>query len=100
MAITRGRPNKAAPKAKVFPQKKTAAEKHGAPSKVSKIAGIAKTAILGVTTPKATKKISMGKHKNARNLLKKAYEKRAKRQIRFGMLGQARKTLRKKVTVI
>jgi len=38
--------------------------------------------------------------KNARSMLKRAYERKAKRLIRIGMLGQARRVLRKKATVI
>ena len=38
--------------------------------------------------------------KSARSMLKRAYERKAKRLIRIGMLGQARRVLRKKATVI
>ena len=38
--------------------------------------------------------------KSARSLLKRAYERKARRLIRMGNLGQARRVLRKKATVI
>ena len=41
-----------------------------------------------------------GKSKSARTMLKKAYDKKARFQIRVGNLGQARKLLRKKATVV
>lgn len=37
---------------------------------------------------------------SARVLLKRAYDRRAKRHIRMGQLGQARRDLRKKATII
>lgn len=37
---------------------------------------------------------------SAKRLLKKAYERKAKAQIRIGNLGQARRLLRKKATVV
>ena len=45
-------------------------------------------------------KTSKGKKKSAKMLLKSAYEKKAKRFIQIGNLGLARKTLRKKNTVV
>lgn len=41
-----------------------------------------------------------GGRRTARQMLKAAYERKARRQIRMGMLGQARRTLRKKATVV
>lgn len=41
-----------------------------------------------------------GGRRNAKSMLKAAYERKAKRLIRMGMLGQARRTLRKKATVV
>lgn len=41
-----------------------------------------------------------GTRQTAKQKLKKAYERRAIRQIRQGNLGQARRSLRKKATVI
>lgn len=40
------------------------------------------------------------KKKSAKVLLKRAYEKRARRQVLIGQLGQARKTLARKRSVI
>ena len=61
---------------------------------------------VGADVTKAAKKIFAGKskggkqRKSAKLLLKRAYERRAKTQIRIGQLGQARRTLRKKATVV
>jgi hypothetical protein len=75
--------------------------------KSSTLANIAKTAlglggdyIKSSLTGKKGKGGGFSKKKSAKIVLKRAYEKRALRQIRFGQLGLARKSLRKKATVV
>jgi len=70
-------------------------------SLVSKTVSAAKTgaSLLGIGA-KGKKSSGIAKPKNAKTLLKKAYERKAKRLVRMGMLGQARRVLRKKATVI
>ena len=98
---TRGRPNKAAPKKAAAP--KAAAAKKATP--LQKAKGLAGAAVgvglslLGGGSSKKGHGVG-GKHKSAKALLRKAYERRAKRQIRVGDLGHARRTLRKKATVV
>lgn len=58
---------------------------------------------LGVAGSKIAKRIrarGVGKKRSAKALLRRAYERRARNQIRQGNLGQARRTLRKKATVV
>ena len=100
---TRGRTNtsKTPTKSKVAAKPK-ATKKEKATKKTSKLntaLGIGKSLLgLGGKAKKGGGGVS---HKNtAKNMLRKAYEKRAKRQIRFGQLGQARRTLRKKTTIV
>jgi hypothetical protein len=85
----------------------TKSTKTKATGKSSTLANIAKSAlgfggdyITSKLTGKKGKSAGFGKKKSAKQVLKKAYEKRAMRQIRFGQLGLARKSLRKKATVV
>ncbi len=97
---TRGRPNVSAKKttSKIAP-KQTAKQKK---TKTGTKGGLIETA------KNKAKEILKGKgkgtggggQKTAKQLLKRAYEKRAKRFIRLGNLGQARRILRKKQTVV
>lgn len=91
---SRGRPNKSA--------SKTTAK----PSTASKLAGIASSGVavaqsLGLIGGKKSKgSKGFGHKKTAKQMLRKAYDRRAKHQIRCGNLGQARRTLRKKATIV
>lgn len=69
------------------------------PTRASSVASRAKSAVSSLL---GGKKGKGGPHKrvSAKMMLKKQYEARAKRQIRMGMLGQARRTLRKKALVV
>ena len=94
---TRGRPNTTAKKApaKVVAAKPSIIAK--AKGVIAKIPGIIPTS----TTSKKSGNKGNGIHKKtAKQKLKRAYERKAKRQISMGMLGQARRTLRKKATVV
>jgi hypothetical protein len=105
-----------AQKVKKAVKKKTpvkAAIKSSSPTaKKSGIAGVAKglasklsgasqlTSVLGLGASRAKGKSGFLRRKTAKQALKKAYETRAMRKIRQGNLGQARRDLRKKATVI
>lgn len=80
------------------PAKKTTTKKS---SLVSKSVSAVKTgaSLLGIGADKK-KSSGISKPKGAKTLLKRAYERKAKRLVRMGMLGQARRVLRKKATVI
>jgi len=79
---------------------------------VSKIASVAKgiaskipassalTSVLGLGASRAKGGKGFSRRKTAKQALKRAYETRAMRKIRQGNLGQARRDLRKKATVI
>jgi hypothetical protein len=100
---TRGRPNvnkapakKAAVPAPKANPKKPASSGGGLIGLATKAAGT----VLGMTS-KGKKGGAGGKKRvSARQRLRRAYERRAIRQIHQGMLGQARRTLRKKATVM
>lgn len=99
---TRGRPKPAAKKAV---KKPVVVKKPTAKEKVTKKTSLVSTALekvsslSGLSSAKS-KARGVGVKKSAKHLLKKAYERRAKREIRMGNLGKARRTLRKKQTVI
>lgn len=105
---SRGRPNTASSKTKSKPVVKStspALAKAKGKTKLDVLASaydIGKTIVSGNNpNTKNRKGVHLGHHRlTAKILLKRAYEKRAKRQIRFGNLGQARRTLRKKITVV
>jgi hypothetical protein len=100
---TRGRTNTASSKkttsVKKAPISKTKAKASGKTSVLSQLAG-AGSSLLGLTGAKRSGQNFGIHHKSAKQKLKKAYERKAKRQISMGMLGQARRTLRKKATVV
>jgi hypothetical protein len=104
----RGRTNKtAAPKkaaskpaaAKPTAKAKATGKTKTAANVILDVYSSAKDKLTGGGSKKGSGGIS-GSHKSAKQLLKKAYERRAKHQIRTGNLGQARRTLRKKQTVV
>jgi hypothetical protein len=66
---------------------------------IDKAIGVA-TQVIGGSSAKSSSGTGGTHRATAKNLLKRAYERKAKRFIRMGMLGQARRTLRKKVTVV
>lgn len=107
--MARGRPNvNKAPAKKSAPamaSKPTAKQKAtgGKAGGVLKSLASAGSSVLGIGGVKSSKRGRGmgGKHKlSAKQKLKRAYERRAIRQIHQGQLGQARRTLRKKSTVV
>lgn len=94
--------------------KKTTSTKAAKPRAGSSIksgisAALSKTPVgVGISAAKSIAGMGGGKARvtgmrkkiSAKQLLKRAYERRAKRQIHLQQLGLARKTLRKKATVI
>jgi len=104
---TRGRTKTTKSKSKSTLTKKTTTAKAKATGKSSTLSNIANS-VLGIGKTVASSYLSgsskakgeLKKRKSAKQVLKKAYEKRAMRQIRFGQLGLARKSLRKKATVV
>lgn len=104
---TRGRTKSTKSKTKSTLTKKITPAKAKATGKSSTLANIAssvlsygKTAAASYLSGGSKAKGEFKKKKSAKQVLKKAYEKRAMRQIRFGQLGLARKSLRKKATVV
>ncbi len=79
---------------------------------ISKISSVAKsvlnkmpaskslTSVLGLGAKASATRAGYLKRRTAKQALKKAYERRAMRKIKQGNLGQARRDLRKKATVV
>lgn len=87
-----------AKKLKVKPAKKTGRSTSGS-SVVTSIVGAGTNYITGGSSKKRSSGTS-SKKKTAKQMLKAAYERKAKFNIRVGNLGQARRLLRKKTTVV
>lgn len=92
---SRGRKTIGSSKAKPSPVKKSAKEKAK-----GGLVGAGKALLGKVTGGTKGKSGVRGKHLTAKLILKRAYERRARHQIRMGNLGAARRTLRKKQTVV
>jgi hypothetical protein len=90
---------KAVSKAGLLPKLAIAARK-AAPAVIGAAIG-AGAAAIGSRVARGRRQAAGGRRRySAKQLLKKAYETRARRQVRQGMLGHARRTLRKKATVV
>lgn len=99
MVTGRGRVNKTASKSKTSSFKPTAKQKKTGINTAG-LLGKGKSLLGLVGGVKSSRGSGFTHKKTAKQRLRTAYEKRANLQIRQGNLGQARRTLRKKLTVV